>query len=55
MEKIVTVKDLDSIIASSTKKFSSKLDGKNKKVTLFSIFMVGAESLNDLYHLFLLK
>ena len=34
MEKIVTVKDLDNIIASSTKKFSSKLDGKNKKVTL---------------------
>ncbi len=34
MEKIVSVKDLDSIIASSTKKFSSKLDGKNKKITL---------------------
>ena len=34
MEKIVTVKDLDNISASSTKKFSSKLNGKNKKITL---------------------
>ena len=34
MNKIVTVKDLDDIIASSTKSFSSKLDGKNQKITL---------------------
>ncbi len=34
MEKIVTVKDLDGIITGCSKDFSSKLNGKNKKVTL---------------------
>ena len=34
MGRIVTVKDLDSRIASCTKEFGSKLDGKKGKVTL---------------------